>query len=111
MNLRSDTLDTADQARLAGRAGEGGLRSHLHGLAEREAVELVQRARSEREVLDRDVLLEAPACIDIAAHVQVSTLAEAIYMHALVHAGFITPAPGEYYDVCPLCRDDLPRPT
>lgn len=82
----------------------------LRAAAEHDAADLVQRARAEREQLDRDVLLEAPACLDIAAHMVAEGLTNAIYLHALLHAGLVQRAgTGQAYDVCPLCGDDLPR--
>jgi hypothetical protein len=82
----------------------------LRTAAERDAHDLVQRGRSEREQIDGDVVLEAPACIDIATHTLVAGLAEAIYQHALLHAGLVMQhGSGEPYGVCPLCGDDLPR--
>lgn len=103
MNLPSPTLAAADE--LGSRAN----RRELRDLAEVEAVELARRARAEREHVDRDILLEAPACLDVAAHLNIGTLADAIYNHALIHAGFTTRAADVPYDVCPRCGDDLPR--
>lgn len=102
MNLSSRTLTAADEF------GQRANRRDLRQLAEAEAVELARRARAEREQVDRDVLLEAPACLDVAAHVNVGTLADAIYNHALIHAGFTGRTHGVPYDVCPRCGDDLP---
>lgn len=84
----------------------------LRTAAEHDARDLVQRARSEREQIDGDVVLEAPACIDIATHMPILLLADAVYQHALLHAGLVMrsfTSGGGPYEVCPLCGDDLPR--
>ena len=103
MNLPSPTLDLANEAGINADRGE------LHRLAIAEGTELVRRAAAERQTVDRDVMADVPACLDVAAHLSAGALGEAIYLHACVHTGFVTREPGKPYDVCPMCGDDLPR--
>lgn len=106
MNLDSSALAFADEhgRGVVDRLGD------LRAAAEQDAAELVQRARAEREQLDRDVILEAPACLDIASHMVAEGLTNAIYLHALLHAGLVQREETRTaYEVCPLCGDDLPR--